>query len=135
MKIIFSSILIAGLLIIMALVYTNDNDADRLVVSTDEQASKENVFMENGKQIVEITARGGYSPRVSEAKALIPTIIRMNTIGSLDCSSALSLPSIKYRQNLPMKGKTDIEIPPQKAGAKFRGLCAMGMYSFVINFN
>lgn len=38
------------------------------------------------------------------------------------------------RKNLPPSGTTDIEIPPQKAGAVVQGLCAMGMYNFSIKF-
>lgn len=94
-----------------------------------------NVSIVDGKQIIVITAKGGYSPRVTNAKAGIPTVIKMDTRGTFDCSSALSIPSIGYRNNLPPSGETEIELPPQKAGANMRGLCAMGMYSFSINFD
>jgi hypothetical protein len=35
---------------------------------------------------------------------------------------------------LPPSGITDIELPAQEAGATVQGVCAMGMYSFAINF-
>ena len=38
-------------------------------------ASANNVTVVDGKQIVEISAKGGYHPRTSIAKAGIPTII------------------------------------------------------------
>lgn len=88
-----------------------------------------------GKQVVEITAKGGYSPRIVTVKADTPTILRVSTKGTFDCSSALSLPAINYQTNLPPSGVTDIEIPAQKAGTTMRGLCAMGMYNFEIKFN
>lgn len=93
-----------------------------------------NVTVENGKQIVAITAKGGYLPTVSTAKAGIPTTLRMTTNGTFDCSSALALPAINYQKNLPASGVTDIELPPQPAGSTFKGLCSMGMQRFEIAF-
>lgn len=93
-----------------------------------------NVTVENGKQIVTISAKGGYSPRISEAKADMPTVLRVDTNGTFDCSSSLNLPSMNYQKNLPATGVTDIEIPAQKAGSTFEGLCGMGMYKFQIAF-
>lgn len=99
------------------------------------QESKNNVSIVDGKQIIEIGAKGGYSPRTTNAQANIPTVIKMKTNGSFDCSSALVIPSLNYRNNLPLSGETSIEVPAQKPGAKLQGLCAMGMYSFTIDFN
>jgi plastocyanin domain-containing protein len=86
-------------------------------------------------QVVEIDAKGGYSPRVITAKADVPTTIKVTTKGTFDCSSALTIPSIGYRKNLPPSGVTEIEVPPQTAGSSLKGICQMGMYSFAINFN
>jgi len=94
-----------------------------------------NVSMLDGKQIITISAKGGYLPRVTTAKADIPTIIKVDTRGTFDCSSALVIPSLGYRKNLPPSGETLIDVPPQKIGASLQGLCAMGMYNFSINFN
>jgi plastocyanin domain-containing protein len=88
----------------------------------------------DGKQIVEITARGGYTPKVSIAKAGVPTIIRIVTNNTFDCASSISIPSIGYRNNLPRTGTTDIEVPAQSAGTKLQGSCSMGMYSFTVSF-
>ena len=93
-----------------------------------------NVTTEDGKQIVTISAKGGYSPRVTDAKADMPTLLRVETQGTFDCSSVLSLPSMKYQKNLPPSGVTEVELPPQKAGSTFEGLCGMGMYRFEIAF-
>ena len=94
-----------------------------------------NISIVDGKQVISITAKGGYSPRVTSAKAGIPTVIKMDTRGTFDCSSALAIPSLGYRNNLPPSGETVIEIPPQAAGTSMKGLCAMGMYNFSINFD
>ena len=100
-----------------------------------EVASTDNVAIENGKQIVEITAKGRYSPTLTAAKANMPTIVRMETNGTFDCTSQLTVPSIGYKQILPSTGTTDIELPPQKVGASVRGICGMGMYNFEVKFN
>jgi plastocyanin domain-containing protein len=89
----------------------------------------------DGVQIVEIDAKGGYSPRITDAKAGIPTVLKVKTAGTFDCSSAIAIPSLGYRENLPSSGITEINIPPQKPGSKIQGLCAMGMYNFQIKFN
>ena len=102
-------------------------------VPSAEEAS--NVYMEDGKQVINITAKGGYSPRNVMAKANVPTVIRMITNGTFDCSSALNVTAVGFRGNLPPSGITPIEVPPQKSGATIDGVCAMGMYSFAVNFN
>ncbi|MCF7815857.1 MAG: hypothetical protein K9M10_03780 [Candidatus Pacebacteria bacterium] len=106
----------------------------------DDQANKaqgevNNVSVVEGKQIIDLTARGGYSPRKSVAQAGLPTTIRMKTSGTFDCSSALVIPSINYQKNLPQSGVTEIEVPPQTVGTKLQGLCSMGMYNFEIEFD
>lgn len=97
--------------------------------------NQDNVTIANDEQIIDIDAKGGYFPKVTAAQANTPTIIRIKTQGTFDCSSAFTIPTLGYRTNLPPSGVTEIEVPPQKAGTKLQGLCSMGMYSFVINFN
>lgn len=100
-------------------------------VSTGTQT---NVAMVDGKQVIQISAKGGYAPRNTLAKANTPTVLHVQTNGTYDCSSALTVPAVGFRKNLPASGTTVIEIPSQPAGAKLRGVCSMGMYSFVVNF-
>jgi plastocyanin domain-containing protein len=88
----------------------------------------------DGKQYVDITARGGYWPREIKAKSGVPTILRVATKGTFDCSAYLVIPTIGYRNSLPQTGVTEIPIPPQQAGSTFVGTCSMGMYSFAIKF-
>ncbi len=94
-----------------------------------------NISMVDGKQIISINAKGGYSPKITTAKAGVSTIIKVKTQGTFDCSSALVIPSLGYRSNLSPSGETNIDVPPQKAGTKLQGLCAMGMYNFTVDFN
>jgi Cu+-exporting ATPase len=93
-----------------------------------------NVTVVDGKQIIEITAKGGYSPQMTTAKAGMPTVIKVTTKATFDCSSALTIPSLSYRKNLPPSGETLIDLSSQEAGSTLQGICAMGMYNFAINF-
>ena len=129
MKTIIISILVAIALIGGAMWLVKNNPADSL------EPSVNNVSVVDGKQIIEITAKGGYFPRVTLAKANLPTIIKMATAGTFDCSSSLVIPSLGYRHNLASSGVTEIEVPAQASGAKLQGLCSMGMYNFSVNFN
>jgi plastocyanin domain-containing protein len=94
-----------------------------------------NVTINYDTQTVVITAKGGYSPRNTSARANTPTTLKIQTNSTFDCSSALVIPSLNYRKNLPPSGETTIEIPPQKSGTTIRGLCSMGMFSFNLKFN
>lgn len=85
-------------------------------------------------QVVQIEAKGGYRPRTVSAQAGVPTTIKVITRGTFDCSSALTIPQLGYRKNLPASGVTEIQVPPQPAGSTIEGVCQMGMYSFAINF-
>ena len=96
--------------------------------------STSNVSVVDGKQIVEITAKGRYAPTLTEAKAGMPTVLRIKTNGTFDCTSIVRVPAAHYQANLPPTGATDIELPPQKVGAIVQGICAMGMYSFNVAF-
>ncbi|MCC7357336.1 cupredoxin domain-containing protein [Candidatus Uhrbacteria bacterium] len=102
--------------------------------SSAETNVQSNVSIKNGKQIIEIVAKGGYTPRNTIAKANVPTTLIIKTKGTYDCSSAISIPVLKYNANLPPTGSTPIEIPPQSKGTIIKGLCTMGMYNFTISF-
>lgn len=86
----------------------------------------------NGRQVITIVARGGYLPRDSIAKAGIPSVIRIVTQNTFDCSRALFLPSLGVQKILPATGTAEFELPALKAGTEFYGVCAMGMYAFRI---
>lgn len=87
------------------------------------------------QQVVEILAKGGYTPKISEAKAGMPTVLRMKTQSTYDCTSSVNITSLNIKKILPPDGSTDIPLPPQKLGTSLTILCGMGMYNTVINFN
>lgn len=127
MKATVLSIIIAIVLIGGAFMLANNNGG------TDSTANANNVSIVDGKQIIEITARGGYKPRNSVAKAGIPTIIRFETSGTFDCSSSVRIPSLNIFKSLPQSGSTDIDVGTQLVG-KLVGSCGMGMYPFSVEF-
>jgi len=92
-----------------------------------------NVSVINGKQLVQLNAKGGYQPRVSTATAGLPTVLRFNTNGTFDCSSSIRIPSMGVSKILPASGVTDIDLGVPKEGT-LQGSCGMGMYPFEINF-
>lgn len=101
--------------------------------SVQSAPTENNVSVVDGQQIINIQAKGGYTPRISIAKAGIPTILRFQTSGTFDCSSLVRIPSMGVSKNLPSTGTTDIAITDPKAGL-LQGMCGMGMYPFQINF-
>jgi plastocyanin domain-containing protein len=131
MKLTIISIIISASIVFAAIFFANNRDSSGL-------PDKEPVVVSqviDGKQIIEIKAKGGYTPREILAKADVPTVIKVKTQGTFDCSSALVIPSLNYRKNLSPSGVTEIEVPPQKTGSVINGTCAMGMYGFSIKFN
>jgi plastocyanin domain-containing protein len=88
----------------------------------------------DGKQIIDISAKGGYSPRVVVAKAGVPTVLRVTTNGTFDCSASVVIPKLSYQKFLQPSGTEDIAISAEQAQGTLQGLCAMGMYNFQIKF-
>lgn len=128
MKSIIISITIAVVLIGGSIILVKGNDKNA------QLANANNVSVVDGKQIVEIKARGGYQPRKSIAKAGIPTIIRFDARGTFDCSASLRIPSLKISKMLNQSNTTDIDIGTQQIST-LQGTCGMGMYPFEIVFN
>lgn len=56
----------------------------------------------------------------------------MKTNNTYDCSTALVIRSIGYRNQLPATGETEIDIGTLKKGDKIVGTCSMGMYRFTL---
>lgn len=123
----FCTVIIIGAIFIFIKGDDNSNSSVKQEVN--------NVSIVEGKQIISINAKGGYTPQVTVAKSGIPTVIKVDTKGTFDCSSSIVIPALGYQSNLPPSGETLIDVPPQSAGTTLLGLCSMGMYSFSINFN
>lgn len=115
-----------GLILINRSSNSKDTNSDQLV---------ENVQIKDGVQYVTINAKNGYSPKLSNAKAGIPTKLIIKTKGTFDCSASLVIKSIGYQNILPKTGEEVIDIGTPKIQSSLQGLCSMGMYNFLINFN
>ena|SRR3990167_9587942 len=125
-----SIIITLGLVVALGVVFMGGPKKDNISVGVAGQ----NTEIKDGVQYITINARGGYSPQVSTAKAGIPTKLIVKTDGTYDCSAVLAIHSIGYQKILPQTGDTTIDIGTPPAGP-FKGVCGMGMYSFVINFS
>ena len=124
------TILIAGVMIGGFIFLLGKNNAQ----NNTQIDNIQNVTMVDGRQIIEIKAKGGYMPRVSTAKAGVPTIVRFDTNGTFDCSASVRIPSLGISEVLPNSGSKDIDLGTQKIGT-LQGTCGMGMYPFEIEFN
>lgn len=135
-KLIIGSIVVVAVLIGGALMRTGS--IGRLPaddVSNEHTATAVgSAVIEGAMQYVDITARGGYSPKVTKAKAGVPTTIRMHTENTYDCSSALVIPALDVEVRLKAAGIEEIPVPVDKAGGTLEGLCSMGMYHFSVVF-
>ena len=125
-----SAIIVAGIIVAVALLFSRGGQS----TNTAPIVEGANVTVVDGVQYIDISAKGGYSPRVTTAAAGIPSVIRMRTSGTFDCSSSLVFPSLNIRKNLPPSGTTEIQVPVQESGSTLRGLCSMGMYNFQVKF-
>lgn len=126
-------ILFACVIVIGMIIFNKPTQKDT-TINTDTQ-SVENSQIKDGIQYITINARGGYTPKVSTAKAGIPTKLLIKTNGTYDCSASLVIHSLGYRKILPQTGETVIDIGTPKAGTPLQGVCGMGMYNFLVNFN
>jgi len=102
--------------------------------SADDGARASTASIIDGTQFIDIAAKGGYTPRVVVAKAGVPTILRVATNGTFDCSASLVIPKLSYQKFLNPSGIEDIAISAEEAQGTLQGLCSMGMYGFKIRF-
>lgn len=121
-----SIIITLGLVVALGIVFLGGG-------SKSQETAGQNVEVKDGVQHINITARGGYTPRKSIAKSGIPTVLRFNTNGSFDCSSSVRIPSMNITKMLAQTGSTDIDLGNSKLGT-LQGTCGMGMYSFEVEF-
>ena len=94
----------------------------------------QNSEIKDGIQYITVNAGGGYSPKVSTAKAGIPTKLIVKTNGTYDCSASLVIRAIGFQKILSQTGEEVIDIGIPKAGEPLQGVCGMGMFSFQIKF-
>lgn len=106
--------------------------SDRTASSNEEVAQIQNVEVRDGVQYVTITAKGGYSPRVTEIKGDLPTKLVVKTDGTYDCSASLAVRSVGFQKILQPTGEEVIDLGTPQSGDTVQGVCGMGMYNFQI---
>jgi plastocyanin domain-containing protein len=126
-------IMMVGLAIGIGILFTSGSKIKNNQISTENQILN-NIEIKDGIQYVTINAKGGYLPRISEAKADVPTKLIVKTSGTYDCSASLVIRSIGYQKILPNTGETIIDLGTPKVDKPLVGVCGMGMYSFQVNF-
>lgn len=92
------------------------------------------VMGSDGKQVITMQAKNGFFPSMITAKSGVPSVLRVKTSNTIDCSNVLNIPSLGISKRLPISGVMDVEIPPQASGSEITGTCSMGHYSFKIKF-
>lgn len=121
-------ILVAVVIVIGMMVFRTPNNTGG------EIKNVQNVEVRDGIQYVTINAKGGYIPRQSVAKADIPTKLIVKTNNTYDCSLSLVVKQAGFQKILPRTGEEIIDLGIKKGGESVRGVCGMGMYNFVVNF-
>jgi plastocyanin domain-containing protein len=122
--------LIVGALLLVMFILLRGGGLSQNTTNTNTTAGS-NVTMVDGQQIVTVNVKGGYGPKTSTVQAGIPTILRLITDGTYDCSSAVRIPSLGISRNLLATGVTDVQLGTLAVGT-VQGTCSMGMYRFEI---
>lgn len=131
MKKAISIIIMSALVVIIAIIVLSGTPKNTAKNTSGAESNE----IKNGIQYITILAKGGYSPKVSTAKAGIPTKLIIKTDGTYDCSASLVIKSINYQKILSQTGEEIIDVGTPVAGTPLRGVCGMGMYNFLVNFN
>jgi plastocyanin domain-containing protein len=126
-----SIIITLALVVGIGIVFLNGSKSNDNVMGEATQ----NVEIKEGVQYVTVNAKGGYSPKVSTAKAGVPTKLIVKTDGTYDCSASLVIRSVGFQKVLAQTGEEVIDLGIPEAGKPLQGLCGMGMYNFVVNFS
>jgi plastocyanin domain-containing protein len=130
---VLSAAAVVVLLIIGLVVFSltrSSGKSDEVITTT----ITNNVMVDADRQIIDLTAKGGFEPKTTVAKANKETILKLNTKNTFDCSSTLSIPALGVSKQLKPNGTEEVVIPAQQPGTKISGTCSMGMYSFSLNF-
>jgi plastocyanin domain-containing protein len=94
-------IITLGLIVFLGIIFSDDPKTKSVGQTIP------NVEIRDGVQYVTITAKGGYIPKVSSAKADIPTKLLVNTKDTFDCSASMVIPALNYQKLLAQNSETE----------------------------
>lgn len=106
--------------------------SDRSSPSDVGVAQLQNIEVRDGIQYVTITAKDGYSPRITQIEGGLPTKLVVKTDSTYDCSASLVVRSAGFQKILQPTGEEIIDLGIPKSGDEVQGICSMGMYNFQI---
>lgn len=109
-------------------------DTAKTTATPTSQQPTSNVEIRDDIQYITISAKNGYSPKTSSAKADIPTKLIVKTGGTFDCSASFVIKQLSFHKILQPTGEEIIDVGTFKSGEKLRGTCSMGMYNFIVSF-
>jgi plastocyanin domain-containing protein len=92
------------------------------------------VIDNNNQQIIQLTAKNGFSPKITRAKANIFTTLKVSTDNTFDCSSVINISELSISKTLPSSGITELDLPPQNPGKTITGFCSSSLNTFLITF-
>ena len=104
------------------------------IPSHSSEKTADNVVIENNTQIITVRAKNGYLPAETTAKAGIPTILRLQTENTYDCSAAISIPQVNINQVLAATEQKDYYIGKREENSIITGSCSSGSGGFTIKF-
>lgn len=81
----------------------------------------------SGRQVVDITVRGGYSPASIQVVAGLPLRLRFRRDDDDDCSERVVFSTSRVDCRLATSGLTTVDLPAQPPGV-IRFTCGMGRY-------
>ncbi len=88
--------------------------------------SSSRAAIEQGRQTLRVTVRGGYVPDVIEVVKGVPVRLLFDRQEAGDCSSRVVFPDFKVNQSLPSYATTAVEFTPGRVG-EFGFACGMNM--------
>lgn len=104
-------------------------------ISQAQPTQRTELKFENGKQIIEFTAKNGFNPSLIEAQAGVDSIIRIKTLNTYDCSGFLNMPNAGISNHtLKPSGITEFSLAKQEKGEIIRGSCSSGANIVEIRF-
>lgn len=81
----------------------------------------------DGKQVVEITVQGGYSPDHVTLKQGVPAVLKFHQADASSCLDEVVFPELGIQQALPYQTTQTVEIDTTKAG-EYSWACGMNMF-------
>lgn len=88
---------------------------------------KNQVTMENGKQVAKVNVANGYEPAIVEFKQGIPAKIIFNRSNNSSCLARVQSDELQFSTELPLNQNIEVSINTDQKG-EFSYACGMNMF-------